>query len=291
MKHIIPISGKDSLATAIIQKQLQPELDYEYIFNPTGKELPETIEWIKKVEVFLNKPIMFIGYDMKQTEEWKKGFRPSMIARWCTRICKILPMEEHFNCEAVVYYGLRYDEQERIGYINKGKSELVAKYPLREVKYTIEDVLKLVNEIGLKPPTFHWQFLEDQFTKALGKTFIKSLKEWQRDQLFAGRKRNNCYDCFQMSRYEWIWLHDTHPDLFWSLVEDEEKKDTREKVFLTIPGLPLRELIQNRNKILNNHINKTTNALQMMKQKSMFDDDFFLADILSFTSCGLLCGK
>src|SRR5689334_14178217 len=121
MKHIIPISGKDSLATAIVQKQRQPELDYEYIFNPTGKELPETIEWLKKVEIYLDKKILFIGYDMKETQEWKDGFRPAIHARWCTHKCKIEPMEEYFNCEAVVYYGLRADEPERIGYENKGK--------------------------------------------------------------------------------------------------------------------------------------------------------------------------
>lgn len=292
MKHIIPISGKDSLATAVIQKSLQPELDYEYIFNPTGKELPETIEWLKRCENYLGKEILFIGYDMRQTKEWKDGFRPAIHARWCTRKCKIEPMEQYFNCEATVYYGLRADEPERIGYQNKGKSELTPKYPLREVGYKINDVLKLVNEIGLKPPTFRWPLLEDEFTKRLGKIFIETyLNEWQIDQLFAWRTRNNCHDCFNMKRYEWIGLHDFHPSLFWEVVEDEEKQDTREKPFTTIKGLPLRKLILNRAEILDRHITKTVNLLSKLNQTSLFTADDILQDVLSLTSCGLLCGK
>jgi len=292
MKHIIPISGKDSLATAIVQKQLQPELDYEYIFNPTGKELPESIEWLKKCEIYLGKEILFIGYDMKETAEWKSGFRPAIHARWCTRKCKIEPMEDYFNCEAVVYYGLRADEPERVGYENKGKSELIPKYPLREVGYKIQDVLKLCNEVGLKPPTFRWPLFEQEFTRRLCSMFLnENLNEWQIDQLFAGRTRNNCYDCFNMKRYEWIWLHDYHPDLFWAVVEDEERKDKRDEQFLTIKGLPLRKLILNRAEILDRHITKTVKLLSKLKQTKLFTAEDIFSDFLSLTSCGLLCGK
>ena len=42
MRHIIPISGKDSLSTALVQLAKQPEIDYEFMFNPTGQELPTT---------------------------------------------------------------------------------------------------------------------------------------------------------------------------------------------------------------------------------------------------------
>lgn len=50
MRHIIPISGKDSLWTAIYQKQKDPSLPYEYLFNDTGAELPDTYAWLDKVE-------------------------------------------------------------------------------------------------------------------------------------------------------------------------------------------------------------------------------------------------
>lgn len=43
IRHIIPISGKDSLCTAIVQRQAEA-LEYEYLFNPTGSELPEVFQ-------------------------------------------------------------------------------------------------------------------------------------------------------------------------------------------------------------------------------------------------------
>ena len=57
MRHIIPISGKDSLATALLQLQINPQLNYEYVFNPTGAELPDVFDWINRVEKYLAKPI------------------------------------------------------------------------------------------------------------------------------------------------------------------------------------------------------------------------------------------
>lgn len=292
MRHIIPISGKDSLATAIIQKELQPELEYEYIFNPTGKELPETIEWLKKVEIYLGKPILFIGVDMKTTSEWISGFRPTQWARWCTRKCKIEPTEEYFKGEGFIYYGLRYDEPERIGYVTKGKSELQPKYPLRDIKYGIEDVLKLCNEKKLKPPTFYWSLFEEEFTKRLGVLFInEKLTEWQRDQLFAWRTRNNCYDCFNMKQYEWVGFEYHHPEIFWEIVKEEETIDTRQKPFFIIKDTPLRSLITDKIKILSKHITKTTNLLLKLNQTKLFTVDDIFTDILSTTSCGLLCGK
>ncbi len=292
MKHIIPISGKDSLATAIIQSRLQPELDYEYIFNPTGKELPESIDWIKRVEAYLCKPILFIGQDMRLTKEWVGGFRPSVFARYCTRMCKIEPMEKYFDCEATVYYGLRADEPERIGYINKGKSELIAKYPLREQNYAIEDVLKLVNEIGLKPPVFRWDNLADRFIKIFGSDFIfNRLKEWEIDMLFSWRKRNNCYDCFFMELVEWVGLAEHHPDLFWAHVEEEETTGTREKPFYTIKDYPLRQVYANRHSIVDRYVARTAKRIWNMKQYNLFDTEGIFSEMITTTSCGLLCGK
>lgn len=291
MKHIVPISGKDSLATAIILRKQSPEIDFEYIFNPVGLELPETIEWLNRVEVYLGTPIIKIGVDLTELPEWKKGFRPSQIARFCTRKGKLIPTEEYFKGEGFIYYGLRYDEPERIGYINKGKSELTPVYPLRENKIDLVGVMQICSDVGLNPPAFRWSFFEKEFTERLGADFIYSkLNAWQIDQLFAWRKRNNCYRCFNMARYEWVGLHDHHPDLFWSVVADEENKDLRENNFTVIKGLPLRELLKRRKEILENHINKTVKALSAMKQSSLFDNEIF-TDFLSLTSCGLLCGK
>lgn len=85
MRYIIPISGKDSLSTAIVQTALQPELDYEFVFNPTGAELPEVYLWIDKVEQYLNKPIVRVGADLDAIIQGYNYFLPSGQARYCTR--------------------------------------------------------------------------------------------------------------------------------------------------------------------------------------------------------------
>lgn len=292
MRHIIPISGKDSLATALVQMQRDPYLDYEYLFNPTGKELPETIEGLKRVETYLGKPILFIGRDMRQIPEYLSGYRPSHHARYCTRKCKIEPMEDHYEGEATIYYGLRHDEPERIGYIAKGKSELKPVYPLREIGFKIDDVIKLCEDANLTPPLFRWELLVAEFTRRLGVVYInETFSKWQLDALFSWRSRNNCYDCYYMRKYEWVGLGVHHPDIFWSVVEEEETLGTRDHPFYVISGLPLRVLWQKRDEIMERYIDKTVSRIRKMMQLKLFDKNELFEDILSTTSCGLLCGK
>ena len=43
VRHVLGISGgKDSAALAMYMKTFHPEIDMEYYFSDTGKELPET---------------------------------------------------------------------------------------------------------------------------------------------------------------------------------------------------------------------------------------------------------
>lgn len=295
MNHIIPISGKDSLATAIIQKQLDPTIDYIYIYNPTGFELPETIDWLKKVEIYLEKPIQFVGKNIVDTKEWQSGFRPSAFRRYCTFESKIKPMEDFTQGHGFIYYGLRADEPERIGYINKGKSELVPIYPLRSVGAGLSEVLKICQETGLKPPTFRWDYLEQEFTRRLGKDYLESiLSEWQLDLLFAWRVRNNCFNCFFMGRYEWVGLSKFHPSLFWDMVKIEETLDSRKKQHNFIAKeLSLRQLFEKKEEILENHINRICKEFRKQMQLSFDFPNFerIFHDSLATKSCGLYCGK
>jgi 3'-phosphoadenosine 5'-phosphosulfate sulfotransferase (PAPS reductase)/FAD synthetase len=64
MRHIIPISGKDSLTTAIIQTARENH-DYEYFFNPTGLELPEVFTWLDMIEKELDITIVRVGKPLK----------------------------------------------------------------------------------------------------------------------------------------------------------------------------------------------------------------------------------
>jgi len=56
IRHICGISGgKDSSALAVYMRDRVPEM--EYFFCDTGAELPETYEYLDKLETGLGKPI------------------------------------------------------------------------------------------------------------------------------------------------------------------------------------------------------------------------------------------
>jgi 3'-phosphoadenosine 5'-phosphosulfate sulfotransferase (PAPS reductase)/FAD synthetase len=48
--------GKDSAALAVYMRDRVPEM--EYIFHDTGKELPETYEYLSRLEAILGKKIV-----------------------------------------------------------------------------------------------------------------------------------------------------------------------------------------------------------------------------------------
>lgn len=50
MRHIVPISGKDSLATAIVVKEILQIPDVEYIYNDVGADIPDVSDWLARVE-------------------------------------------------------------------------------------------------------------------------------------------------------------------------------------------------------------------------------------------------
>lgn len=109
-RHIIPISGKDSLATAIVQTTREPNLDYEFIYNDTRMELPETYEWISKVELTLGITITRAGKNLEAIIA-EQGILPSPKTRYCTRLAKIFPMQDFIGKDsATVYIGIRADE-------------------------------------------------------------------------------------------------------------------------------------------------------------------------------------
>ena len=59
--HVLGLSGgRDSAALAVYMRQNHSDLDIEYFFTDTGKELPEVYEFLVKLEGFLSKPILTI---------------------------------------------------------------------------------------------------------------------------------------------------------------------------------------------------------------------------------------
>ncbi len=214
-RHIIPISGKDSLATAIWQISHEPNLPYEFVYNDTRCELPETYAWLNRVEKKLKIEITRIGKSLKQVIS-EQGILPSARTRFCTKYSKIFPMN-HFigDDEAIVYFGLRADEPDRVGALATKK--LRPRYPLREAGIGLATVYRIVEGRDLMPPAFLWQRLfvavidRTGGLHGVGMKIVNGWPEWIRDRMFAWRSRPNCYVCIFQRRYEWVGLLEHHP--------------------------------------------------------------------------------
>lgn len=289
MRHIIPISGKDSLATALVQRRLEPDIDYEYMYNPTGAELPEVFDWIEKVEKYLGSPIIRVGKDLEEIIESYNFFLPSGQARYCTRQSKIEPMEAYIGKDdAVIYYGIRADEK-RIGYVNNRHPNIVPKYTLVEQGVGIDGVYSIINSYGLKPPTFFWQSIYDKVCKILGgDSWRHRFTEWQIDMLFGWRTRANCYFCFNQRSYEWAGLYEHHPKLFW---EAEQYEHQVSEYFWMGAGKPLKDFVEKIPSIKKKRIRTILSVIEGAKQLNLFETEQMLSDKLNQVSCGLFCGK
>jgi 3'-phosphoadenosine 5'-phosphosulfate sulfotransferase (PAPS reductase)/FAD synthetase len=195
MRHILSLSGgKDSAALAIYMRDRIPNM--EYIFHDTDKELPETYNYLSRLEAILGKPIVKTS-PTDTFDHWLTvygGMLPSNHRRWCTRMLKLKPFEAYVGDGPVInYVGLRADEN-RTGYIST-KDNITAVYPFQEDGLVRADIIRILEDSGLGMP---------QYT------------EW-------GRSRSGCFFCFYQQKIEWVRLYEKYPDLFEKAREYEER--------------------------------------------------------------------
>lgn len=139
VRHVLGISGgKDSAALAIYLRNEYPDLDIEYYFADTGKELKETYEFIDGLEVYLGKPIVRLQAAQGSTADpfdhylrLYGGYLPSSAARWCTRSLKLEPFETFVGNDPVVSYVAIRGDENREGYISK-KPNIQSVFPFRQ---------------------------------------------------------------------------------------------------------------------------------------------------------------
>jgi len=157
LRHVMGISGgKDSAALAIYLRKNHPELDIEYYFCDTGKELKETYTLISNLENYLGKKVLRLEAAEDSPEDsfdhFVKvygGYLPSSTARWCTKKLKLEPFERFVGNDPVVsYVGIRGDE-DREGYISR-KPNIQSIFPFRRNIWS-EDVIQRVLQAGALP--------------------------------------------------------------------------------------------------------------------------------------------
>ena len=151
IRHVLGISGgKDSAALAIYLNRKYPQLDIEYYFCDTGRELDETYLLVQKLETILNKKIRRLkavvntpaGSPFDHFLEMFGGYLPSTQSRWCTRKLKLEPFEKYVGDDPVVsYVGIRGDEN-REAYISR-KPNIQSIFPFRRNLWS-EDIIRLV---------------------------------------------------------------------------------------------------------------------------------------------------
>src|SRR4051794_7618311 len=201
----------------------------EYFFCDTGSELPETYEYLQRLESVLGQPIVRLNPD-RGFEHWLHvygGALPSAQMRWCTKNLKIKPLEAWIgDAPTFTYIGIRADE-DREGYISH-KSNITPVFPFKADGITKPDVLRILDDAGVGLPSYY---------------------EW--------RTRSGCFFCFFQRKYEWVRLADEHPDLFEQAVAYENKVNYEEKAsarrFTWSQGESLRELLARREEILAEH--------------------------------------
>lgn len=290
MRHIILISGKDSLATAIVQMAAEPDLPYELVHNEVGWDLPETLEWVDRVEVAMGRNITRCGDDLTEICYEQNCLPLAGLRRFCTRLAKIKPLNDYLGKEkSTIYFGLRADEPDRVGY--DPPSYQIAKYPLRDAGIGLFGVWEICERANLLPPAFYWQWVENrvrELNPSLS-TQIEGLPPWERRSLFAWRSRSNCDRCPYQRQYEWIGLLEHHPELFSQACELERKLCHKEE-FTWVRGYRLTALAERKDEIRERRAKQVAAYLQSRQQLALFDGDQ-INDELQVTSCGLLCGK
>lgn len=192
-RHVLGISGgKDSAALAVFVRHHHPEIDVEYFFTDTGKELPEVYEFLGRLEGFLGKPILRLN-PQRDFDFWLREynhFLPSAQTRWCTRQLKLAPFEQWVRPmlaagdTVVSYVAIRADEDYREGYTSKHKN-LKVRLPFRESGIDKRGVMDILESSGVGIPKYY---------------------DW--------RSRSGCTFCFFQQKIEWVRLREQHPEAY-----------------------------------------------------------------------------
>lgn len=220
-RHVLGLSGgRDSAALAVYVRQTMPDVEFEYFFTDTGKELPEVYEFLGRLEGFLGQTILRLN-PRRDFDFWLReygNFLPSAQTRWCTRQLKLAPFEQYVKPmlsagnKVFSYVAIRADEDYREGYASKNES-LKIQLPFREAGIDKAGVIEILESSGVGLPKYY---------------------DW--------RSRSGCTFCFFQQKIEWVRLREQHPDAFEEAKAYEKTALDSGSPFTWTQGEPLTEL-------------------------------------------------
>lgn len=187
--HLVALSGgKDSTAMALRLQETSPQTPYTYFFTPTGDELPDVSTHYDRLrQLLVPAPVISINPG-KTLASLISQFHalPNWRQRWCTRILKIEPAIQFAQsaAPAVMYVGLRYDEESRGGIYGNLVSSA---YPLRDWGWRLEEVTRYLKDKNICIP-----------------------------------ERTDCARCYGQRLYEWRRLSQRFPEIYEDAIRDEE---------------------------------------------------------------------
>jgi hypothetical protein len=198
-----------------------PDLDIEYFFTDTGKELPEVYSFLAELEGRLGKPILRLNPD-RDFDYWLEKqfnyFLPSPQTRWCTRQLKLRPFEKWIKPmldsgnKVYSYVAIRADEEFRNAY-NSKQENLIIRLPFKEDGIDKAGVHELLEISGLGLPAYY---------------------DW--------RTRSGCTFCFYQQKIEWVGLLENHPQAFKEAKNYEKTALEHDSPFTWSEGESLEEL-------------------------------------------------
>jgi 3'-phosphoadenosine 5'-phosphosulfate sulfotransferase (PAPS reductase)/FAD synthetase len=240
-RHICLISGgKDSTALALYMRDKRPDIDMEYVFCDTHKELEETYEYLNRIEATLGKEVVRLSAGMGERGfdhflEMYRGYLPSPSMRWCTRKLKIEPFEKYVGDDPVyLYVGIRADEN-REGYIST-KPNITPIFPFKEDGINKEGVMQILEQTGVGLPNYY---------------------EW--------RTRSGCYFCFFQRKIEWVGLMERHPELF----EDSKTYEKLDEGYTWVQGESLDDIEARADDIRTEELKRQQQAAKRRRPKTL----------------------
>lgn len=205
--HILSLSGgKDSTALAFFMKENMAEIfeKTELVFCDTECELPETYDYLNKIEIFLGKKISRIKpFTSFEHLIQLHNFLPTPHRRWCTVELKTKPFKKFVydkisndkNTIIKLYIGIRSDEIQRASFGKYDDSIIQENYPFVDYNIFHNDVLKILDNAGIGLPEYY---------------------KWT--------SRSGCYFCFFKSKLSWLLLNEYHPDLYQKAIDMEQPR-------------------------------------------------------------------